>query len=144
METDKGTPAHRQAEAAKTAPVPPPEAGKGAHASDADKAAADRRKADLQGAADSLAARRKAEDEGIAQRRVTEDEGLADARTEEDRVVASTRHRLAVAAAAMTTGVQNVSNGGDPAQLRVADAELQAAVQDHLNTVPEVIITTDK
>jgi hypothetical protein len=103
----------------------------------ADRDAAARRQSDLKAAADSLAARRNAEDEAVAQRRLAEDEKLADARTEEDRVVASARNRLAVAAAEVQAATDSVSNGGDPARLRAANAELQSALADHLAAVPE-------
>jgi hypothetical protein len=99
----------------------------------ADQAAADRREADLQAAADSLAAERAAEDEAIAERRDAEDKELADSRHAQDRLVASARTRLADAAAALQVAV----DGGNPAEVRVANAEAQAAVQNHLDTVPE-------
>ena len=103
----------------------------------ADKDAAARRDADLKAAADSVAASRKAQDEDIAQRRLAEDEELADTRTEEDRVAASARNRLSVAAAAVQAATDSVSVGGNPADLRAANAELQAALADHLAAAPE-------
>jgi oligoendopeptidase F len=102
-----------------------------------DKDAAARREADLKAAADSVAAARAAQDEEIAQRRLTEDEELSDTRKEEDRVIASARNRLSVAAAAVGAATASVSAGGDPAELRVANAELQEAVAGHLAAVPE-------
>lgn len=98
----------------------------------ADQDAYDQREADLKAAADSLTASRKAEDEVIAKRRLDEDETLADTRTAQDRVIASSRNRLSVAAVA----VQAATDSGDPAQVRVANAELQSAVSEHLSTVP--------
>jgi hypothetical protein len=103
----------------------------------ADKDAAGKRAADLKAAADSVAASRNAEDEEIAQRRLAEDEALADARTEEDRVAASARNRLSVAAAAVQAATDSVSAGGNPAELRAANTELQAALADHLSNAPE-------
>jgi hypothetical protein len=103
----------------------------------ADKDAAARRDADLKAAADSVAASRKAQDEDIAQRRLAEDEELADTRTEEDRVAASARSRLSVAAAAVQAATDSVSAGGNPADLRAANAELQSALADHLAAAPE-------
>lgn len=103
----------------------------------ADRDAAARRDADLKAAADSVAVSRRAQDEEIAQRRLAEDEELADARTEEDRVAASARNRLSVAAAAVQAATDSVSNGGNPADLRAANAELQAALADHLAAAPE-------
>jgi hypothetical protein len=98
-----------------------------------DREASEKRESDLKAAADSLEASRKAEDEVIAQRRLEEDEALADARTAQDRVVASSRNRLTVAAEAM----QVATDSGDPAEVAAANAEIQAAVTEHLNTVPE-------
>jgi hypothetical protein len=104
----------------------------------ADQEAAGRRQAELQAAADQLAANRKAEDEAIAQRRLAEDEELADARLAQDRIVASTRNRLQVAAAAVQAAAAGLPDG-DPsaAQARAASAELQEALGEHLDAVPE-------
>jgi hypothetical protein len=102
--------------------------------------AAARREADLKAAADSLEASRAAEDEARAQARLDEDTALADARREEDRVVASARGRVSAAAVALQSAVDRVATGEDPeavADLRVANDEMQAAVQGHMAIVPE-------
>src|ERR1035441_2260599 len=104
--------------------------------------AADGREPPPKAAADSLAAQRARDDEEIAQQRLAEDEALADARTEQDRVLASSRARLSVAASAVqsaTTAVWGDADPGDPhtADLRTAVAELQAALADHLDLVPD-------
>jgi hypothetical protein len=101
----------------------------------ADKDAVARRKADLKAAADRLAARRAAEDDARAQARVAEDDALADVRRDEDRRLASARGRVADAAAALDA----VAETGDLADLRAVNAELQAAIQAHLDEVPEVV-----
>jgi hypothetical protein len=103
----------------------------------ADRDAAARREADLKAAADAVAASRQAEDEEIAQRRLAEDEELADKRTEEDRVAASARGRLAVAAAALQAATDSADAPDGPARVRAANAELQAALADHLAAAPE-------
>jgi hypothetical protein len=101
--------------------------------SEMDRDAAANREADLKAAAASLSAKRTAEDERIAQRRLAEDEARADKRLAEDRVAASTLNRVNVASAAM----QAASDNGDIAAVRAANAELQAAVRDHLSAMPE-------
>jgi hypothetical protein len=101
--------------------------------SEIDRDAAASRESHLKAAADSLSAKRTVEDERIAQRRLGEDESLADSRLAEDREVASTLNRVNVASAAM----QVASDNEDIAAVRAANAELQAAVQDHLSAVPE-------
>src|ERR1035441_3664953 len=108
----------------------------------ADSEAADRREAHLKAAADSLAAQRARDDEEIAQQRLAEDEALADARTEHFNVRAASRASLSVAASAVqsaTTAVWGDADPGDPhtADLRTAVAELQAALADHLDLVPD-------
>src|ERR1035441_6160149 len=108
----------------------------------ADSEAADRREAHLKAAADSLAAQRARDDEETAQQPLAGAGALADARTEQDRVLASSRARLSVAASAVqsaTTAVWGDADPGDPhtADLRTAVAELQAALADHLDLVPD-------
>jgi hypothetical protein len=104
----------------------------------ADQDAAERREAELQAAADSLAAQRDAQDEAIAQKRLAEDEELADTRREQDRVLASARARVAAAAAEVQHAVDALPDGGHQgSRLRVANAELQAALSDHLDVAPE-------
>ena len=104
--------------------------------------AAARREAELQAAADSLAAQRASEDEAIAHRRLAEDEKLADTRREQDRVLASARARVAAAAAEVQHAVDALPDGGHQgARLRVANAELQAALSDHLDVAPEPVVT---
>lgn len=101
----------------------------------ADKDAVARREADLKAAADRLATRRAAEDDARAQARVDEDTVLQDARLAEDRRLASARGRLAHAADALNA----VAESGDLADLRAINVELQAAIEDHMNEVPEVV-----
>ena len=104
----------------------------------ADQDAAERREAELQAAADSLTAQRGEQDEAIAQKRLAEDEKVADERREQDRVLASARARVAAAAAAVQYAVDAMPDGGHQgARLRVANAELQAALSDHLDVAPE-------
>src|ERR1035441_5488162 len=108
----------------------------------ADSEAADRREAHLKAAADSLAAQRARDDEEIAQQRLAEDEALGDARTEKDRGMASSPGSARVGASAVqsaTTAVWGDADPGDPhtADLRTAVAELQAALADHLDLVPD-------
>jgi colicin import membrane protein len=108
----------------------------------ADQDAAALREAGLKAAADALAAQRAAQDEATAQQRLAEDEALADKRTAEDRALASSRARLGVAAAAVSAAVAAVSADVAPddphaADLRTANAELQGALADHLDLVPD-------
>jgi hypothetical protein len=42
-----------------------------------------------------------------------------------------------VAAAAVQAATDSVSAGGNPAELRAANTELQAALADHLSNAPE-------
>jgi hypothetical protein len=97
----------------------------------ADNDAAARRKAELESAADQLAAQRDAEDKATASRR-----------TAEDRVLASSRARLSVAASAVQSAATAVSRDAEPdnphaADLRTAVAELHAALTEHLDLAPE-------
>jgi hypothetical protein len=101
----------------------------------ADKDAADRREADLQVAADRRTEQRKVEDDAVAQQRLDEDTARADARREEDRVVASARGRVTVAAEAL----QRAVDSGNAADVRAANAELQASLQEHLGAEPEPV-----
>jgi hypothetical protein len=109
----------------------------------ADSDAAARREAGLKAAADQLAAQRTAEDEATATTRLDEDEALADKRTAEDRVLASSRARLASAATAVQAATAAVTDDApdDPhtADLRVAVAELHAALAEHLDLAPDEV-----
>lgn len=104
------------------------------HQESADKVAAERREADLASASESLAEQRAAEDEATTARRQDEDDATAAARREADRAVVSARTRLVTAAAALQLAV----DAEDLEEVRVANAEIQAAVGHHLDVVPEV------
>src|ERR1035441_4870770 len=104
------------------------------HQESADKVAARRREADLSATSESLAEQRAAEDEATLARRQDEDDALAASRREADRVVVSARTRLVTAAA----GLQSAVDAEDLDEVRVANAEMQAAVGRHLEVVPEV------
>jgi hypothetical protein len=99
----------------------------------ADKVAAHRRESDLATASERLAAQRAAEDEATDGRRKDEDDATAAARREADRAVVSARTRLVTAAA----GLQSAVDVEDLEEVRVANAEMQAAVGRHLEVVPE-------
>jgi hypothetical protein len=79
-------------------------------------------------AAGALDESRRAEDDAVAQRRLEEDQAVADRRTDEDRKLASTGHRLFLAAAAMTAAISS----GDMTRVSGANTELQTAVDAHL------------
>jgi hypothetical protein len=99
----------------------------------ADKEAARRREADLSATSERLAADRAAEDEATTARRKDEDDATAAARREADRAVVSARTRLVTAA----TALQSAVDAEDLEEVRVANAEVQAAVGNHLQVVPE-------
>lgn len=100
----------------------------------ADQEAARRRESDLASSSEILAEQRAAEDEEITARRKDEDDVLTARRRDADRAVASARARLVTAAA----GLQSAVDSGDREEVRVANAEMQAAVGSHLQVAPEV------
>jgi hypothetical protein len=101
----------------------------------ADKTAADRREAATKAASSALAEQRAAEDEATKERRMQEDDATATARREADRQVASARSRLVTAAEALQVACD--AEPSDLSEIRVANAEMQAAVAEHLSVHPE-------